>query len=361
MRPVDSDDDWDKEVRLARERRAKLKYPIRTIQELSYAPKPKDWLVKGLLAQGETSAWIAPPGGMKSALMAELAMCVANQQDWHGREVDHCHGVMYFALERADLVHRRLIAHSQKMNLSEDDLDQMSIMICDRMVDMTAPDCVPIIMKTIGEMTLEGSPPSLLIFDLFAKLIAAGGGDEDKAKDQGKVFANIQRLKDAAGGPHVALVGHTGKDESRGSRGSNAFLGDVDVMISITGDAVKTATVIKANDMPEGPLFSFKSVVHEFSLDGDGDPITVNIVSADQPDTPAPSTRQPRLTTNQKTLFAIVQAAGSAGISLEDWNALAKEAGIGIKRKADLNDIHNALLSKGLIRNNNDRWNVCQD
>ena len=51
------------------------------------------------------------------------------------------------------------------------------------------------------------------------------------------------------------MVGHTGKDESKGSRGSNAILGDVDVMVTLSGDHIRTATVTKANDAPEGPLF----------------------------------------------------------------------------------------------------------
>ncbi|MBR0764216.1 AAA family ATPase [Bradyrhizobium japonicum] len=301
----------DKETRA---RRAKLKYPVRTIQELSFLPKPKNWLVKGLLAQGETSAWIAPPGGMKSALMAELTMCVANQHHWHGRKVDHCFGVVYFALERSDLVHRRLMAHSIRMELSQDDRDQMAVLICPGMVDLTAADCVPHVLQSIRELSQEyGVGPGLLIFDTFAKLIAAGGGDEDKAKDQGRVFANIQRIKDACHGPHVALVGHTGKDETRGSRGSNAFLGDVDVMVTISGAEIKTATVVKANDMAEGPLFSFKSIVHEFGLDEDGDPITVNIVSPEDI-TAEPTRRASKWTKGLKLVHdAITEAILSSG------------------------------------------------
>jgi len=68
-------------------------------------------------------------------------------------------------------------------------------------------------------------------------------------------------------------------------RGSNAALGDVDLMVEISGDTIRTATVTKANDAPESPLFSFKSEVHEFGTDEDGDPITVNIVSSDQIET----------------------------------------------------------------------------
>ncbi len=85
----------------------------------------------------------------------------------------------------------------------------------------------------------------LVIIDTFAKLVAAGGGDEDKAKDQGKVFDNIERFKEGTGRSHVALIGHTGKDEARGARGSNAFYGDVDVLVTISGDEIKTATVPK--------------------------------------------------------------------------------------------------------------------
>ena len=53
-------------------------------------------------------------------------------------------------------------------------------------------------------------------------------------------------------------------------------------MVTIGGDEIKTATVTKANDAPEGPLFSFKSEVHDFGTDEDGDPITVNIVSSEE-------------------------------------------------------------------------------
>ena len=51
-------------------------------------------------------------------------------------------------------------------------------------------------------------------------------------------------------------------------------------MVEISGREIKTATVTKANDMPEGELFSFKSEVHDFGTDDDGDPITVNVVSS---------------------------------------------------------------------------------
>ena len=154
------------------------------------------------------------------------------------------------------------------------------------------------------------------------------------------------RLKDELGGPHVALIGHTGKELVRGPRGSSALLGDVDPLVTITGALIKTATVTKANDAPEGPLFSFKSDIYEFGQDEDGDPITVNVVSSESVDASQSAThREPKLTANQKALFSMLYAAGSAGLTLVDWNNQAREAGIGVKRKADLNDIRAALPS----------------
>jgi hypothetical protein len=342
----------------AKRRRDKLKYPIQLLHEMTVKPKPKNWIVKGLLARGETSAWIAPPGGMKSALMAELCVCVANQLPWHGRKVYHCDPVLYFALERADLVQRRLAAHCERLGYTQEHAAEMAIAICRSTIDLTNEACIRDIKETIRVFTDNyGMAPRLLIFDTFAKLIAAGGKDENSAKDQGAVFANVQRIKDENGNPHVVLIGHTGKDESRGARGSNAILGDVDVMVEISGDTVKTATVTKANDMAEGPLFSFKSETHHFGLDDDGDPITVNIVSSEEVSFQVEAKPEKRLTEMQEAMYRLLNDAGAAGLSTEDWNAKARENGMG-NRRATLVNVKAQLRDKGLVREYAGTWKV---
>jgi RecA-family ATPase len=121
----------------------------------------------------------------------------------------------------------------------------------------------------------------LIVIDTYAKGIAAGGGDEDKARDQNQVLANLRRLHERKA-LHIAIVGHTGKDETRGARGSNAHVADVDVMVQITvSGTVKTATVIKGNDQPEGPLTAFRLESVKLGVDDDGDDITTAVVSAE--------------------------------------------------------------------------------
>ena len=75
------------------------------------------------------------------------------------------------------------------------------------------------------------------------------------------------------------------------------------MMVTIGGDEIKTATITKANDAAEGVLFSFKSQVHDFGPDDEGDPQTVNIISGEECNsTPAPH-REPKLSTNQRLML----------------------------------------------------------
>jgi hypothetical protein len=71
---------------------------------------------------------------------------------------------------------------------------------------------------------------------------------------------------------------------------------------------------------------------------------------------PAADTTGDKLSKNQRTLFSILYAAGPRGLTVEDWNKAARDAGIGTTRKADLYDLRTALRTKGLIYQSNDRW-----
>jgi hypothetical protein len=50
-------------------------------------------ILKGIIARGETSAWIAPPGAGKSALLTEISVHCAAQIDWRGHRAKEACGV----------------------------------------------------------------------------------------------------------------------------------------------------------------------------------------------------------------------------------------------------------------------------
>jgi hypothetical protein len=232
-------------------------------------------ILKGIIAIGETSAWIAPPGAGKSALLTEISVHSAAQIDWRGHRAKEACGVLILALERGDLFKRRLQVYQQR-----DGLRGLPIAVADAVIDLLNPNCVELIVSTVREAEQQfGREVGLIVIDTYAKGIAANG-DEDKARDQNRAAANLRnvhgRLK-----VHIALVGHTGKDESRGARGSNAHVGDVDVMVQISGDSIKVAQVVKGNDQPERAVAQFRLEAFELGRDEDGDPITTSIVSTE--------------------------------------------------------------------------------
>jgi hypothetical protein len=237
----------------------------------------KSWLLKGVVAKDETSEWIAPPGRLKSALLTDISIHIASGTDWRGyRSKEKC-GVVYFAFERADLVKRRLAAHR-----SRDELTGLPIATVGKIINLMNQGCVEVIVATIRSAEKSfGQSVGFVIFDTLAKGVAAGGGDENQAKDLGAALANLRRVQEVTGA-HIAIINHTGKDETRGARGSNSQDGDVDVMVQIGGEgAVKVATVTKANDRAEGELTKFKGEIAVLGIDEDGDEITTMIISTD--------------------------------------------------------------------------------
>jgi AAA domain len=270
----------------------------------------KPWLIKNVIARRETSSWIAPPGKGKSALLTEIAIHVASGRDWRGYRSKGTAAVIYFALERADLLKRRLEAYKQKH-----ELHGLPIVVVTDAVDIMSPTCVGKIEATIRAVEKHyGLAVGLIIFDTFAKALAVGGGDEDKAKDQNRALGHLRLVQESTD-VHVAFVGHTGKDESRGSRGSSAHPGDADLMVQISGDDVKSAITIKANDQPEGPLASFALEPFELGQDEDGDSISVSLLSDELHETPKSKSRKRGRPSNRDyvALKALRDALADAG------------------------------------------------
>jgi hypothetical protein len=306
----------------------------------------KVWLIKDFLAKGETSGLFGPPGSGKSALETDIAVALACGEDFRGFKTKHKFGVVYFAFERADLTKRRLHAYRLR-----DGLDDIPMSVAGEIINLMRSDCVEIISATIkAHEDRYGIECGYIILDTAAKGIAIAGGDEDKAKDVNRCLANLRRIHELHN-LHLSLVGHTGKDESRGQRGSNAAPGDYDLHIQISGEDTKTATVIKANDQPCGPLLAYR--MHKVILghNDDGDELATWIVDNSDVTTVSTPSGKTKLSKNQTTLFTILHDAKN-GLTTEQWNEKAKEAGLGLNRRATLYDLRSSLQKENLIYQN---------
>jgi RecA-family ATPase len=251
----------------------------------------KTWILKNVIAIGEDSTWFGPPGCGKSALLLDMAFHIATRQfywQWHEHNVylddptDEPRGTIYFALERANLTRNRIGAYKQR-----DNPIPLPIAVVSDTINLLDPDCAKQIVDTVLKFEERTrTRVGLIIIDTFSKAIS--GGDEDKAQTQNLAAKTLKEVHDFLE-VHIATIGHTGKNEKAGERGSNARLGHVDLAVQITVDKndVRTATVVKANDQPVGKiaLFQMENVTVRRKRDdgSDREPYTTTILAPYDP------------------------------------------------------------------------------
>jgi hypothetical protein len=336
---------------LDRKRDLKNKFGITltAFSEIEDIPHKKN-LVRNFLGAGEMSCLFGPPGSAKSVLAGDLAAHCAWGQDWFGRRTMQG-GVLFIAAERAALVKRRFAAFRLYYGLADLPLAVLSGSL-DFRSNGTAADGIIEYAKRWKDD--DGTETRLIIGDTVSRLIA--GGDENSPKDVGAFINNVARIQDATGA-HILLIHHVPHEQNR-MRGHGALLAACDTTIKIEkcGD-IRTATVEKNNDGEEGEAVAFKLESQELGKDPDtGQMTTAPVVRPT--DQPTYSADKPKLSKNQTTMFSLLHEAGPSGLTVEQWYDQAREAGLGISRKADLTDFRTTLKAKGLVHPYGDRWTV---
>ena len=315
------------------------KLPFTLYADLGVA-QPKDWLVHNLLGAGEASAFYGKPGDGKSVLVEDMALHMAAGCMWLGRAVKQGL-VVYFALERKYLVERRAIAfrdHHGRENLP------FAIVggIWDFRDPKTAERAVTLIRQ--AEDATEHKVV-LVVIDTVSRALC--GGDENSSKDVGGLVNATAVLQ--ATGAHCSWVHHMPHDGDR-MRGHGALLGAMDTTVHVSNNGgTRTATAVKANDFEEGERVTFALESFPIATDAVGNVTTAPIVVPTEAQ-PAVIDNGPKLTPNQRTMYSILHDAGQGGLAVDEWNARARDAGLGVKRAPDLYDFRTALVAKNLVR-----------
>jgi len=115
-------------------------------------------------------------------------------------------------------------------------------------------------------------PPSLIVFDTFAYALA--GGDENAAKDVSAFNEAVQALI-AQTGACVLVIHHTGKDASRGARGSSALAAALDTELEIADNEIRP---VKQRNVEMGDSLGFKLQPLAIGYDDDGDLVSSCVV-----------------------------------------------------------------------------------
>lgn len=201
-----------------------------TLAELRNRPAPS-WLVPDMFPAEGVSVLFGPPGSLKSYLaigwsaeLATLGTCVA-----------------YVAGEGASGIAQRAFAWQTAHGVD----DNIPLYVIDE-----APWAADDASKIEFIKELQALKPQLVVIDTLAR--TAVGLNENDAKDMGLMVAFLDAIKTTL---HCAVlvVHHTGKEEGRGMRGSNALEGACDAAFQVSRNKGLRAVSVRCTRQKDAP------------------------------------------------------------------------------------------------------------
>ena len=311
--------------------------------ELSTAPS---YLVKGLIPRSGLVVIWGPPKCGKSFWAFDVAAHIA--LGWTYRAMKVRQGaVVYLVLEGEHGIGARVEAWRQQ-NLTED-TDPVPLYLLPTRLDLIHE--YQTLIDEIAAQTTD-NPPALIVIDTLNRSL---NGSESRDEDMGAYVKAADAVRESLGAA-VMVIHHCGIEATR-PRGHTSLTGAADAQIAVKRDqaGVICATLEWLKDGPEGAEVFSKLDPVDVGTDDDGDPITSCIIIAAEQ---VKKTAAAKLTKNQQTILTILQDAGPDGLTLDEWNDQARDAGLGVKRRGDLLDLRSALKRKELVHSYADQWYV---
>ncbi|CDG16764.1 AAA family ATPase [Xenorhabdus doucetiae] len=240
-----------------------------------------DYVVKGIIPAHSLCSIYGASGSYKSFLAGAWGCHIATGKAWAGKSVAQG-SVMYVVGEGGIGVPRRIraweIVNGQTVE---------NMYLINTPVFPASPAEVHELVIAAQQVEAEtGQPVRLIILDTLARCF--GGADENDSKDMGAFVRGCDELK-ARTGASILVVHHSGKDESKGARGSSAFRAALDVEYKISreekkgGALVIACTKMKDAEEPETQAYDLRVV--ELFTDKDGEDIT-SLAVIDRPRDP---------------------------------------------------------------------------
>lgn len=284
-----------------------------------------EWLIEGVLPAQAISLMYGPPGIGKSFLAVAAAMAASSGRDFLGRRATRPRNTLYVVGEGAAGMRPRAEAWEHVHGPAEEALWHNGALQLHSPTDMAA------LRMFVGDTKIE-----FIIFDTLARCTA--GVEENSSREMGAVVAELDRLRDV-NDCSILIVHHSGKDTSRGSRGSSAIKAAVDAELEVSGRSLRTT---KMKDFPAGqPIqFTLAPVLNSLvAIEGDCDPTSTNLSK----------------TANERRLLSTLEELslpGGEAISTNEWMAASQLSPSsfhhGVKSLARRGEVEK--ISRGLYR-----------
>jgi hypothetical protein len=224
------------------ERAPRNKFRVLLPKDMRDLPPPS-YLIGNVLPANAIVMLFGPPASYKTFVALELAFQIATGKATALGFV--AQGAVAYCAGEAPIgiAGKRFPAWMQHRGIENADAVPFALVPAVPLVS-TAAD-VDALIEALKE---TGLSISLIVVDTVAR--ALGGLDENSAKDAGLLLAASERLRDTFDCT-VLLIHHTGKDESRGARGSSALLAGVDAAFEVRADSEVLAVTLRCEKMKD--------------------------------------------------------------------------------------------------------------
>ena len=230
-----------------------------TIDELEHLPK-LNWLIKDILVDGGIATIYGESGSTKSFLAIDLAMHLATGSEWFGLEVNRGIPIIYTALEGFRGVVKRIKGWCKKNNLCPSNIfiDHDSLLLGEQ----------GSVESFINYYKASNFNRGMIIIDTFN--MACPNIEENSAKEMSGVITKAKLIAEKLNST-VLIIHHSGKDESRGMRGSSSLKASMDTIIYVKQDSNGNCewSLEKSKDSECGIRYGYRLETLELDMDGE--------------------------------------------------------------------------------------------
>lgn len=217
-------DTLDRVLAEAKPQEPRSKFHFENETEMEQGKDPT-WIVPELIPDETTVLLYGPTGSFKSFLAQDILMSVSTGVTTFGTVPLLRGPTFYGALEGRNAIKK---GRRRAWKLARE-IESLP----DFYVGRAPIIAIPEQMQQFGDAVLErcgGRKPRLIVLDTIAKCMT--GFNENDAGDAGKFIRFCDSLVEAMGCSVIA-IGHTGKEDGRGHRGSSAFQSGFDTTIEV--------------------------------------------------------------------------------------------------------------------------------
>jgi hypothetical protein len=230
--------------------------PVITLDGVMGTPLPPiDWLVEGVLANGDRGVFYAEYGAFKTWSLIDLGMHIAAAQPWlQTFAIPKGRSVLYLDEE---MNRRELWRRMQRlgMTLGEAGVPFGALSHHGVRLDETGAK------RFVGQLQRWGAVPEVLIIDSLRRVLI---GDESMARDVGEFWRAVDVLRDT--GMTVLIAHHMRKTSRSGNEARQRASGSTDILAGadtayaihrVPPDTIKVECV-KSRAFPEPPAFGVR-------------------------------------------------------------------------------------------------------